>query len=366
MPLAGWKTEVLSLNDSSALSHWDELVDQAPASDVYYRPGYVRANKAADRGEAMGLILSSNHVQVLVPLLLRPLSDLRFARDEAGFDAVTPYGYGGLLPLSESGPPEEDDVLALIDALRQWCHEFDVVSCHIRLHPLLEQDQWLRITRVEDDTVSLCFRALTTGIDLSRWDIAGQRIAGTTENRRLSLNRARRCLRLVWGKSGIPMGEALRLFREVYQYRMTQLKAEPYYYFSDEYYAGLLEGTNLMVALAYLNDELVGGHLYLVGRQFAHYHLGAANQRGLELNAGTLLMNAGAQYAREHGCKVLHLGGGAGSLFDYKKSYGGSVYRYFTLDVVSDKPRYLNLLNRRQDSKVLPRLRKGFFPQYRA
>jgi hypothetical protein len=366
MPLTARKTHVLSVDDPSDLSHWDELVGKAPISDVYYRPWYARANEAADHAKAIALILTSTHVRVLVPLLLRSLSDLPFAQGESGFDAITPYGYGGLLPLSETDRPDEADTVVLLEALLQWCQDFDVVSCHIRLHPLLEQDQWLNMARFQDTTTSLCFRALTTGVDLSRWDSAGQRIVGMTENRRLSLNRARRCLRVVWGESGIPMDEALRFFREVYQCRMTQLNANPYYYFSDEYYTLLAEGTNLSVALAWLDDELVAGHLFLMGRQFAHYHLGGANQKGLELNANALLINAGAQRAREHGCKVLHLGGGANSVFEYKKSYGGPIYRYYTLDVVSDKPRYLNLLKRRLQSEALPPPREGFFPRYRA
>src|SRR5258708_33361869 len=95
--LFGWKADVLSAGDTSDWSDWNELVEQAPISDVYYRPGYVRAYEAAGHGRAMGLILTSSHVRVLVPLLLRPLSDLPFAQGESGFDAATPYGYGGLL-----------------------------------------------------------------------------------------------------------------------------------------------------------------------------------------------------------------------------------------------------------------------------
>jgi Acetyltransferase (GNAT) domain len=364
--LAGWETKVLSVDDPSEFADWDGLVDRAPIPDVYYRPGYARANEAVDHGKAITLLLVGRNIQVLVPLLLRPLSDLPFAAGQPGFDAVTPYGYGGLLSLCERGQPSESDVPALLDALQHWCNEWDVISCHIRLHPLLDQTQWLDARRFQDHAASICFRALTTGIDLAKWDSTEQRITGVSATRRLRLNRARRHLRVLWSGSEIPMAEALKLFRQVYEIRMTQLNVIPYYHFSEEYYTALGERTNLAVALAWFGDEVVGGHLFLADREFVHYHLGAANENGLKFNACTLLINAGARWARERGCKLLHLGGGGHGVFGYKTSYGGPVYRYHSLDMIADEPRYRNLVERRVDYESLHQRREGFFPLYRA
>jgi hypothetical protein len=366
MTIASWEAKVLSVHNPCDLAIWDGLVDQAPISDVYYRAGYARANEAVDHGKAIALLLTGRNTQVLVPLLLRPLSDLPFALGQPGLDAVTPYGYGGLLPLGGGGEPSESDVSSLPDALQHWCNECGVISCHIRLHPLLDQTRCLDATRFQDHTASLCFRGLTTGIDLSKWDSADQRIAGMSATRRSKLNRARQHLRVLWSGSEIPMAEALRMFRQVYEHRMAQLHVSPYYYFSEEYYAALGEHTNLAVALAWFGDELAGGHLFLAGRRFAHYHLGAANEKGLKFNSCTLLVNAGAQWARELGCKLLHLGGGANGVFGYKMSYGGPVYRYHSLDVIADEPRYRNMVQRRVDYEPLHQGREGFFPVYRA
>jgi hypothetical protein len=352
--------------DSSDISGWDQLLNLAPVSDVYYRPGYALAYEAAGHGKAIAVILTSDHGQVLMPLLLQRLSDLPFGKSEPGFDAITPYGYGGLLPLSEKERRCESEAHALMDAIRRWCRESDVVCCHIRLHPMLEQDKWLNALRFQDETASLCFRTLTTAIDLSKWDNARQRIAGMNAARRLKLNRARRSLRVLWSGLDVPMDEAIRLFRIVYEYRMTQVHASPYYYFPQEYYSALAERTNLAVALAWLNDELVGGHLYLADGPFAHYHLGGTNDLGFKFDASTLLTNAGARWARERGCKLLHLGGGADGLFGYKRSYGGPVYGYYTLDVIADESRYRHLLEKRMNSQALPPPRQGFFPHYRA
>jgi hypothetical protein len=366
---AGARAQVLHAADSSDLSKWDQLLNLAPASDVYYRPGYSLAYEIAGHGKAIAVILTADHGQVLMPLLVQRLSKLPFAQREPGFDAITPYGYGGLLPLSEKERWCEFEAHELMYAIRRWCRESDVISCHIRLHPMLGQDKWLNAVRFQDGTASLRFRTLTTAVDLSKWDNAGQRITGMSATRRLKLNRARRYLRVSWSGLEIPMDEAIRLFRIVYEYRMTQVHASPFYYFRPEYYSALAERTNLAVVLAWLNDELVGGHLYLAEGPFAHYHLGGTNDLGFKFNASTLLINAGARWAREHGCRFLHLGGGnsnADSLFDFKSSFGGDVYRYYTVDMIADESRYRHLVERRMKYGSPTQVRQDFFPQYRA
>jgi hypothetical protein len=132
MAVVASKFQVLSATHQRESSIWNELVDQAPMPDVYYRPGYARTIEAAGHGKAIALLINGPNTQVLMPLLLRPLSDLPFAAGETGFDAITPYGYGGLLPLSEIQRPSATEVHAILDALRQWCLETGVVSCLIR------------------------------------------------------------------------------------------------------------------------------------------------------------------------------------------------------------------------------------------
>jgi hypothetical protein len=366
MSVVAAKLQVLTAADQRESCLWDELVACAPTPDVYYRPGYALASELTDRGKAIALLITSQNTEALIPLVLRPLSDLPFAVDQSGFDAVTPYGYGGLLVLSGRGELSPCDTQGLLTAVRDWCAESDVVSCHLRLHPLLEQIRYMDAIRLLDHTGLLCFRGPTTGIDLSKWDSTNQRIAGMTASRRLRLNRARRHLRVLWGGSQISMTEALTLFRQIYEYRMARVHASPYYYFPEPYYTTLAERTNVGVVLAWDGNELVGGHLFLADRQFAHYHLGGANENGLKLGSSTLLMNAGAQWARECGCKLLHLGGGAKGIFEYKSSYGGPVFSYYTLDVIADESRYRTLVERRAAYESHSDLREDFFPRYRA
>jgi Acetyltransferase (GNAT) domain len=361
---------VLAASDPYDRSRWDDIVDHAPISDVYYRSGYACASEAAGHGKAIGLLLATQRIRALMPLLVRPLSDLPFAAGEPGFDAATPYGYGGLLPLSYMERPAQADVRALLDAFQQWCRDAGIISCLIRLHPLLEQDRWLGQDHWPQQATLLRYRLPTVAVDLASWDSTGQRIAGLHRNRRAALNVARRCLRVSWSGSEVPLSEALALFQPIYEQRMACLNASSYYFFPSEYYASLAEGlsNNLAVALAWLHQKLVGAALFLVDRQFAHYHLTGSNEEGREHEADTMLVNAGAHWARERGCRFLHLGGGGDSngLYRYKRGFGGDVYRYHTLDVIADESRYRDLVERRMRYESLPEVRQGFFPQYRA
>jgi GNAT superfamily N-acetyltransferase len=362
---------VLVASDPQDASLWDEFVDLAPIPDVYYRARYALASEAAGHGKAIALILSANNVSVLLPLLLRPLSDLPFAPGESGFDAITPYGYGGLLPLSRRKALTKLDVATLLEVLQHWCREAGIVSCFIRLHPLLDQESWLYHDQLSQYASLLQFRALTIAVDLTKWDSTRQRPAGLRRDRRLDLNHAQRCLRVSWSGSDIPLFEALVLFKRIYEQRMVSLNVSSYYFFPLEYYLSLGRGLerNVAVALAWLDRTIVGGSLFMADRQFAHYHLSGSNEQGRGLGAGTLLINAGAQWARERGCKLLHLGGGVSnsdSLFEYKKSFGGIVYRYHTLEVISDASRYHDLVERRFKCEPGSQIHSRFFPQYRA
>ena len=363
--------QVLVASDPQDASRWDELVDHAPIPDVYYRAGYALASEAAGHGKAIGLILNANQAPLLLPLLLRPLSDLPFARREPGVDAITPYGYGGLLPLSQTEPLTKLDVATLLEELQRWCREAGIVSCFIRLHPLLAQESWLDHDQLSRHASVLQFRMSTVAVDLTKWDGARQRPLGLHERRRRALNHAQHTLRVSWSGTDLPLQEALELFQKIYEERMVCLKATSFYLFPTAYYLSLGSRLpdNVAVALAWLDRKVVGGYLFLADRQFTHYHLGGSNEQGCELGAGTLLMNAGAQWARGRGCKLLHLGGGVSnsdSLFEFKRSFGGNVYRYHTLEVITDALRYCELVERRFKFEPDWQVRPGFFPQYRA
>jgi serine/alanine adding enzyme len=330
-------------------SRWDELVDASPNPDVYYRPGYCAAYEAAGHGRLVAVETAG----ALFPLLLRPLP---FGED--GVDAATPYGYGGVL-LTGSDPVRTTD----LRQLRDWCATNGVVSCLLRLHPLLGGSE--QLSQSDAAEVEIRKYGPTTAVDPRRIDEATGRLSGMSKGRKADLTIARRELQLVWATGE----DALARFRSIYDGTMRRLGADEFYLFPVAYYRALAEGLGerLGVALALRGEEPVGGALFLVDRRFAHYHLSGTTDAGRELKAGTLLVHAGAEWARERGSELLHLGGGnsgAHPLYAFKKSFGGETFTYSFATLVADRERYDALVARRSKEAESPK--PGFFPAYRA
>ena len=75
---------------------WDDIVDRSPVPDVYYRPAYLLAYALTGHGRPLAVVIRSGSTQVLFPLLIRQLD----INGESIRDALTPYGYGGILQVS--------------------------------------------------------------------------------------------------------------------------------------------------------------------------------------------------------------------------------------------------------------------------
>ena len=362
-------TRVLSATEAPDALLWNSLVDAASCPDVYYRPGYVAAYQAIGHGKAVAILVETEDLRAIFPLLLRPLNTLPFAHDEKGFDAATPYGYGGLLLLDGARDVDEQQRRRLLQGLRGWCRENGVITAHIRLHPVLRQEEWFRGTLGED--FALILLGPTTALDLERWNPSTGSIASMKKGRRSDLSFARRSLHLSWASDGRVLQEDLRLFRDLYEQRMTELAAGEYYHFDVDYYRSLAEGLGVRfdVAIAWLGERPVGAALFMTDRIMSHYHLSASNEEGRANKATTLILNGAAERARHLGCSRLHLGGGArgeDKLFAFKESFGGDIYRYSCLSLICDSGCYRRLAEKRMVSSELPPARPNFFPEYRA
>jgi serine/alanine adding enzyme len=209
---------------------WDELVDSSASPDTYYRPGYCRAYEAAGHGQAVAVATEG----ALFPLLLRPLP---FSED--GFDAATPYGYGGVL-FTGSDPVKATD----LRQLRDWCVTNGVVSCLLRLHPLLGGSE--QLSGIDESGLEIREYGPTTAVDPRRIDEATGRLRGMSKGRKADLTIARRELELVWATGD----EELERFRAIYDGTMRRLGADEFYLFPPEYYRALAEGLGERLGVA--------------------------------------------------------------------------------------------------------------------
>jgi len=340
--------EMLDAANRADSERWNTLVSDSPTPDVYYLPEYARASSEIEQSEPVAIIGGPDCSRFLAPLLVRRMTAEVNASRIDWTDASSPYGYGGLLPLSTGQPPGARDLHGFVDGLHDWCSEHGVVCCVLRLHPLMKQEEWFASEELSQKFLRIRFRGSTTAIDLENWDDVRDRPMGMRKDRRSDLNVARRILRVTW-TSGEDSDVQLTLdrFAALYEQAMESHHADNFYRFPTSYFARLVSlGSLLGIALAWLDDQLAGGSIFLAGHDYAHYHLACGNEIGMKNRAATLLIVEGAKWARKQGCKLLHLGGGLNpgdSLEFFKHSFGGRLYRYAYLVAIANPERFEQL-----------------------
>jgi hypothetical protein len=357
--------ELLSTQATLDFAQWNRYVDAAATPDTYYRPQYVTAYDEGTGAGMFALVVATSSNRFLLPLMLRPVPFLGSGK----FDAITPYGYGGVLALG-SRQVDAADARELMRTLWIFCRDRGVVSLLLRLHPQLHQHEWLRC--IIDEDLALPYHGDTAGIDCSQWDEHLDAPTGLGKGRRSDLLGGRRALRvqrLEGGTSACRTG--LETFRTIYELTMDRLGASPVYRFSRDYYSFLSNGLAQEMCLinALCGSVPVGAAVFFAGGEFAHYHLSGSTEKGRQLKAGTLIVIEGARWARERGCRSLHLGGGTranDSLFRFKQSFGGPTYPCHFLTAIIDRARYIEATTMRNISAGMPPPRADFFPQYRA
>lgn len=331
---------------------WDDLVSASPFGDTYFRPAYVAAHEHLDAGRAMAVLTGG----CLVPVFVGPVTGLPFSHSVDGFDAVTPYGYGGMMPLSD----QAIDCGEVYERLVLWARQENVICCFLRLHPLLPISEDLRHAAAGHHH-EVRLRGLTTGVTLSDWDQRRDAISGMSDGRISDLSKARRHLEVEWADLEDPGRRAasLELFQQLYNASLDRLNAPAFYRFPDPYYRSLAEGLGNILGLAFATFEgkPAAASMFFFDRHFAHYHLSCSNELGRKYRGSTLLINAAAERARDRGCRLLHLGGGTRKgdpLWGFKESFGGRIFEHYTVNLVVDHKRYDALVAARKAAAGLP------------
>jgi hypothetical protein len=336
--------EMLATADSE---RWSTLVLDAPTPDVYYLPAYVQATSEIEHTEPIAIVAGHESCRFLAPLLLRSNSAVVNGVKMNWTDASSPYGYGGILPLSGSAP-DAHSIRRFLDDLHSWSSDHNIVCCVLRLHPLTDQAEWFLPEEQWQKHLRISLRGSTSAIDLGHWDDTRDCPDGMRKGRRSDLNFARRTLHVTWTNGESPdVGSNLDRFVALYEQAMEGHHADDFYKFPPAYFSRLASlGHSFNIAFAWMGDQLAGASIFLAGRDYAHYHLAAGNELGMKHKAATLLIIEGARWARQLGCKLLHLGGGMSpgdSLEDFKRSFGTELYRYAYLLAVIDQERFEQL-----------------------
>lgn len=340
--------EILTLKDKK---RWDEIVTSFPNYDVYYLSGYVRAFEIHGDGTPHLIFYKSDHLRAIYVFMRRETSL------PGCYDAITPYGYGGVL---FDGDVSEDNVKDFYAEYVFAMRDLGVVCNFVRYHPVLNNAEPMRPVSTVIDL------GQTIAMDLSSEDLIWQNITGKHRN---MIRKAE--------KNGVTIHHSKDLalmeeFRRIYNATMDSDSAEEYYYFNPEFYDSIHEDLreNYEMFYAECEEKIVAMSIMIFANGRLNYHLSGSDYAYRKVAPSNLLLYEAAKWGCASGMKTFHLGGGVGSgedgLYKFKAGFNrNSNYRFSIGKEIFDQEKYEELvdLRRQEDENFDPS--STFFPLYR-
>ena len=351
--------EVIAHSNSK---YWDEVVRSFESYDVYYLNGYVEGFRLHGDGEPVLLYYDEGDLRVICVLMLRDISESKLFVDhlprQKYYDAITPYGYGGFII---DGIPSKEELDHIYSEFIRELRALSVISVFFRFHPMLNN------AHVFDEHMKVIDLGKTIHIDLTSKEEIWSNFEGRN---RTSIRKAI--------KSGVTIKhdsdkKTIQKFIELYNTTMDYDKADPYYYFGEDFYGSILKDLpdNHTFFYAELDHTIISCAIILHGNQQMHYHLSGSDYEYRKLSPSNLLLYEAACWGVEMGYKTFHLGGGVGSqqdsLLKFKQSFNKNSSNQFSIgyDIVN-KPIYQELVEVRKRTDESFDAHSSFFPLYRA
>jgi len=327
-------------------ARWSELLRTAPY-DFYHLPEYAQLDAKVLGGKAMGWFSAPEYTPCLIPLISRNIYS-------HGVDLVSPYGYPGILsrePLSSA------EAIRIIQSFHQDASDAGYISTFIRLNTLL--NNW---DLPDDKVIKLKNRGNTVSIDLLQG--SERIIASFSENHRHDI---RKLIRNGY-TAQVNRWEYFPDFLTAYNQTMNRRKANDYYFFNEDYFAGLshLPGTKLLfISITDRMGMFVAGGIFMLTGKVIQFHLGATLDIAVSQSPSKLMIMETVNQGLLLKAETLHLGGGTGTstmdgLFRFKKGFFHIVHPFNTLQIIHNRPFYDGLSN-----GIPVAANEEYFPAYR-
>lgn len=324
------------------------------AGDIYDTADYCALETLVTDGEPILIICIDGNDRLAIPLISRKIDPI-INGSELLFDAISPYGYAGVITNSQ----DPQKILDMLEACRLKAAENNIISIFIRLHPInntfILQDHPLIKQVVHGPTVY---------IDLSK---------ELDQIRAQYANRMRRDLKKITQGgyyAQINHWEHYEKFISAYHDTMQQHNAAKYYHFNQDYFSTLKKPSlyTHLITVHHESGELASGAIFFGYRDIAQYHLGGTSSKYRKFASSKLVFDTAINYFKGLGFTLLHLGGGVGSkedaLFTFKQEISNQLTTFNSLRIICDENRYNELASAafERNSIVDP----NFFPLYRS
>ena len=330
---------------------WDAIVRSFAEYDVYYLSGYVKAFEIHGDGDPELLYYESEGLRAIYVYMKRRIAD-------GLYDAVTPYGYGGVL---FDGEVTTDALESFREAFEEQMQEAHIVCNFVRYHPVLANAIPMKgISKVID-------LGKTVAMDLESPEVIWSNIH--SKNRNMIRKAEKNGIEILHGQGM----ELMDQFIDIYNATMQKDNAEEYYYFKRPFYESIDRDLkdNYEMFYAMYEGRPIAMSIMIFANGRLNYHLSGSDIEYRNLAPSNLLLYQAALWGCEQGMKTFHLGGGVGSgednLFKFKIAFNkNSDYQFSIGKQVFDHNQYRKLVELRHFFDPAFTGDSGFFPLYRS
>lgn len=329
--------------------------------DFYHQPSYVRLEAQRINATPEALLVTDKERLFFVPYLLRSCNLLFHEMQEPVFDAVSPYGYPGLL-MSDTGR-DANFALAGMAALRETLAKRGVCSAFLRMHPIHGHDFTTLFP-----SCSFHDSSQTVAIDLQSSDV------DILKQMRVGHQRTfKKCKSLGFTARIVSLLDVFEEFVDLYKETMDRVQAADAYYFDKEYFRSLALLPGVHCCVVESGSTIAAACVLFKCDGIVNAHLGGTRTEFLSRSPFTMVLTEGIFWAKSQGNRWALLGGGVGgredSLFHFKAGFSDSRFPFLTSRLIINDALYHQMVGfKAQSTNVAPEtvLESTFFPAYRA
>lgn len=342
---------MIYIYDISCEDKWDKIVQSFSNYDVYYLSGYVKGFQAHGDGSPYLLYYESDELRAIYVLMRRETAISGI------YDAITPYGYGGVL--FDKVPT----ALEVRDFYREYTEamlDLGIVCNFVRYHPVLANAEPMRTVSTVIDL------GQTITMDLSSEELIWENI--TSKHRNMIRKAVKNGVSIHHGRDISLMEDFLR----IYNATMDSDAADEYYYFDRAFYdsihSDLLDNYEMFYAVC--DEQIVAMSIMIFANNRLNYHLSGSRYEYRKVAPTNLILYEAAKWGCEQGMKTFHLGGGLGSaedgLYKFKAGFNrNSDCRFSIGKELFDQEKYNLLVDQCRQTKADFIPDSSFFPLYR-
>lgn len=357
------KVEILDIADLK----WKEILATV-RHDIYHLPEYVALEAKRNNTIPKAFFVIEEDKFFFVPYLIRSCADILGSNNKEIeiFDAVSPYGYPGIL-LSEAAKIDPTFPSTALQILQESLQKQGVCSSFFRLHPILNENLSSLFT-------PNTFLDNGTTVSINLENSLEQIWSDTKSNHRNKINRCTKKFNLT--AKITKFSEKLDIFCQLYEETMARVAATDIYYsFNTEYFVEMNSaiGDKLYLCLVESEGEPASVGLYTECCGIVQAAFGGIRDTFVKQSPSILEIDYTRRWSKEQGYQCLHLGGGVGgsedSVYKFKAGFSQQRHQFLTLRLIIDEDKYNYLLQTRaKQLNVEPceLINANFFPAYRA